>query len=82
MRQNSKGGLKRLFAGALFALFAMLFLITKNQSMVLVIALKPLCSVCSSVAVSSDTRYHIPAILQVLVNKIEKRHNSDVSNSW
>ena len=42
-------------------------LVTNDQSMVWATALKPLSLIHSSVAVSSDIRYHTPAVLQVLV---------------
>ena len=51
-----------------------------NQSMVWVIAIKLLCSICSGIVVSSDTKYNTPDILQVLGNKIEKCQNSYIDN--
>ena len=37
-------------------------------------------AICSGVAVYSDIKYHTPAVLQVLINKIERRQNSYVGN--
>ena len=64
-----------LFASALFAVWVHMVLVASNQSIAGVIALKLLCLVCSDVAVSSDARYHTPAILQVLI-KIKNCQNS------
>ena len=41
--------------------------VTYSQSVVWVIAFRPLYSICSDIVVSSDTKYRTPAVLQVLV---------------
>ena len=67
MQKSMKGG-QKCFCQCSFCAFSHVGLVTHRQSMVWVIlVLKPLCSVCSGVAISSDTKYHIPTILQVLI---------------
>lgn len=59
-----------VFASAPFPTVGHIVLVTNDQSMVRVIALKRLCSVCSGFAVSSNTKYHTHAILHELVNNL------------
>ena len=54
-----------IFAGAQLVLLAMLF--GHLQSKYGLTELKPLCLICSGVAISSDTKYHTLTVLQVLV---------------
>ena len=76
--KSTIGGPEVLFFQCSFSTVGLVVLVARAQSMVSVIALKLLCWICPGV-VSSDIKYHTPAILQMLVKKIEKCQNSHIS---